>query len=220
MSGKFGLLRLCFQKIRPRFQKTMSTLRFGKTSALIYALNGLKVYRFIRALSTVIVVVLMLSISACADDNTLQIAVIGPLSGKNRAGGQAMLDGVNLCVAEINERGGVDGRKLEVLAYDDQNDKDIAREKARKVAQDSNALVVIGHYYSSISLEAGKIYNQYGIPAVTASATAPEVTEGNEWYFRVVPDTNFQGRFSAIYTHRILKQDTATPRGRGIDLAP
>ena len=123
MSGKFGLLRLCFQK-------TMSTLRFGKTTALIYALNGLKVCRISRALSAVIVVVLMLSISACADDNTLQIAVIGPLSGKDRAGGQAMLDGVNLCVAEINERGGVDGRKLEVLAYDDQNSKDIARKRA------------------------------------------------------------------------------------------
>ena len=185
----------------------MGTLRFGKATALIYALSGLKICRVIRALSSVIVVVLMLLISACADDNTLQIAVIGPMSGKDHAAGQAMLDGVNLCVAEINERGGVDGRKLEVLAYDDQNDKDIAREKARKVARDSNALVVIGHYYSSISLEAGKIYKQHGIPAVTASATAPEVTEGNKWYFRVVPDTNFQGRFSAIYTHRILKQD-------------
>ncbi len=200
MSGKFGLLRLCVQK-------TMSTLRFGKATALIYALNALKASRIIRTLSAVIVVVLMLSINACADNNTLQIAVIGPLSGKDRAGGQAMLDGVNLCVAEINKRGGVDGRKLVVLAYDDQNSRDTARERAREVAQDSNALVVIGHYYSSISLEAGKIYNQYGIPAVTASATAPEVTEGNEWYFRVVPDTNFQGRFSAIYTHRILKQD-------------
>ena len=151
MSGKFGLLRLCFQK-------TMNTLRFGKTTALINALNELKVCRISRALSAVIVVALMLSISACADDNTLQIAVIGPLSGKDRAGGQAMLDGVNLCVAEINERGGVDGRKLEVLAYDDKNSKDIARKKAIGIARDSNALAVIGHYYSSTSVEGGKIY--------------------------------------------------------------
>ena len=201
MSGKFGPLRQCFQN-------TMNTLRFGKTTALINALNELKVCRISRVLSAVTVVVLMLSISACADGIKLQIAVIGPLSGKDRAGGQAMLDGVNLCVAEINERGGVDGRKLEVLAFDDKNSKDIARKKAIEIARDSNALAVIGHYYSSTSVEGGKIYKQYGIPAVTASATAPEVTEGNEWYFRVVPDTNFQGRFSAIYTHRILKQDT------------
>ncbi|MFC1876418.1 ABC transporter substrate-binding protein [Thermodesulfobacteriota bacterium] len=149
----------------------------------------------------------MLSVCACADGNTTQIAVIGPLSGKDSAGGQAMLDGVNLCVAEINERGGVDGRKLEVLAFDDQNSKDIAKKRAIEIARDSNAVAVIGHYYSSTSVEGGKIYKQYGIPAATPSATAPEVTEGSDWYFRVVPDTNLQGKFAAIYTNEILKQD-------------
>ena len=188
-------------------QKTMRKLRFGRTAALIYALDGSTVSSSRKVLSAIVATALILSIGACADGNPLQIAVIGPLSGKDRDAGQAMLDGVNLFIAEINERGGIDGRKLKVLAYDDQNNKDMARERAREAARDSNALVVIGHYYSSISLEGGKIYKQYGIPAVTASATAPEVTEDNEWYFRVVPDTNFQGKFSAIYTDRILKQD-------------
>ena len=76
-----------------------------------------------------------------------------------------------------------------------------------EIAKDSNTLIVIGHYYSSISLEGGKIYKEYGIPAVTASATAPEVTEGNDWYFRVVPDTHLQGKFSAIYIKNILGQE-------------
>jgi branched-chain amino acid transport system substrate-binding protein len=147
----------------------------------------------------------MLSVGACAYASTIQIAVIGPLSGKDRAGGQAMLDGVNLRVAEINGNGGVDGRKLKVLAFDDQNSKDTARKKAVEIAMGGSVLAVIGHYYSSTSVEGGKIYKQFGIPAVTPSATAPEVTEGNDWYFRVVPDTNLQGKFAAIYTNEILK---------------
>ena len=98
--------------------------------------------------------------------------------------------GVNLYIAEINRCGGVDGRKVNVLAYDDQNNKDIARERAREVARDSNALVVIGYYYRSISLEGGKIYKRYGIPAVTASATAPKVTEYNEWYNSAAAQSN------------------------------
>ncbi len=200
MSGKFGLLRLCFHKM-------MSTFRFGKATAFINALNRLNAFRIRRALPAVIAVTLMYSIGACADGNTLQIAVIGPLSGKDRAGGQAMLDGVNLCVAKINERGGIGGRKLEVLAYDDQNSKEVARKKAIEIVKDSNALAVIGHYYSSTSVEGGKIYKQYGIPAVTPSATASEVTEGSDWYFRVVPDTNLQGKFAAIYTNEVLKQE-------------
>jgi branched-chain amino acid transport system substrate-binding protein len=177
---------------------------------MIYATFGLKGCVLRVTLAALVAGALMLSFSAYlwAGGNTLQLAFIGPLSGEDSDAGQAMLDGVNQYVAEINERGGVDDRKLEVLAYDDQNSKDIARKKAVEIARDSNALAVIGHYYSSISLEGGEIYKEYGIPAVTASATAPGVTEGNDWYFRVVPDTNLQGKYSALYTHSILKQDT------------
>jgi branched-chain amino acid transport system substrate-binding protein len=142
-----------------------------------------------------------------ADSDTLQIAVIGPMSGKDHEGGQAMLDGVNLYVNEVNQSGGINGRTLEVIAYDDQNNKAMARNKAMEIAKKSKALVVIGHYFSSTSLEGGKIYKEYGIPAVTASATAPQVTEGNGWYFRVVPDTNLQGKFSALYIKNILEQE-------------
>jgi branched-chain amino acid transport system substrate-binding protein len=144
-----------------------------------------------------------------AYSDTLQIAVIGPMSGKDNEAGQAMLGGVNLYVDEVNKKGGINGRKLEVTAYDDQNNKVMARNKAMEIVKDSNTLIVIGHYYSSISLEGGKIYKEYGIPAVTASATAPEVTEGNDWYFRVVPDTNLQGKFSALYLKNILEQEAA-----------
>ena len=142
-----------------------------------------------------------------AGSNTLQIAVIGPMSGKDHEGGQAMLDGVNLYADEVNKSGGINGRTLEVIAYDDQNNKVMARNRVMEIAKDSNTLVVIGHYYSSISLEGGKIYKEYGIPAVTASATAPEVTEGNDWYFRVVPDTHLQGKFCALYLKNIIEQE-------------
>lgn len=148
------------------------------------------------------------SVPVCsADSETLQIAVIGPMSGKDHEGGQAMLDGVNLYVDEVNKSGGINGRKLEVIAYDDQNNKVMARNRATEIAKDSNTLVVIGHFYSSTSLEGGKIYKEYGLPAVTASATAPEVTEGNDWYFRVVPDTNLQGKFCALYLKNILEEE-------------
>ena len=203
MNSQLGLLRLCLQK-------ATSTLLAGKTAASMFGSNGSTVTTNGRALTAVILATFAFSISACADGNPLRIAVIGPLSGKDRPGGQAMLDGVKLRIAEINAGGGIDGRKLEVLAYDDRNSKITAREKAIEIARGSNALAVIGHYYSSTSVEGGKIYLQYGVPAVTASATAAEVTEGNDWFFRVVPDTNLQGKFAAIYTSEILRHDRVT----------
>ena len=160
-------------------------------------------------LGSVIKMLMFAVVTVCiADSGALQIAVVGPMSGKNREGGQAMLDGVNLYVSEVNRSGGIKGRTLKVIAYDDQNNKAMARNRAMEIAKDSNALVVIGHYYSSISLKGGEIYKEYGIPAVTASATAPQVIEGNDWYFRVVPDTRLQGKISALYMKNILEQDT------------
>jgi len=141
-----------------------------------------------------------------AASDKLQIAVIGPMTGKDSQSGQAMLDGVRLLVNEVNQRGGINGRRLDVIAYDDQNDKVIARNRALEIAKGGKTLIVIGHYFSSTSLEGGRIYKEYGIPAVTASATAPEVTGENSWYFRVVPDTNLQGKLTALYVKSILEQ--------------
>ncbi|MDJ0780914.1 MAG: ABC transporter substrate-binding protein [Desulfosarcinaceae bacterium] len=189
------------------FQQAVGTLCPNNISAVLFALKGSRVCRNGKSLFAIAAVGLILSFSACAGNDTIQIAVIGPLSGKDHTAGRAMLDGVKLCVAQINESGGIRGRKVEVLAYDDQNNKKIAREQAVAIARESNALAVIGHYYSSTSVEGGRIYQQNGIPAVTSSATASEVTEGNNWYFRIVPDTNRQGKFAAIYTKAILHQD-------------
>ena len=179
---------------------------FFSTIITALRLNGRLVWAIMSASATGVLLFCFAPI-CIADSDTLQIAVIGPMSGKDQQGGQAMLDGVNLYVEEVNKSGGINGRTLKVLAYDDQNDKVTARNRALEIAKDSKALVVIGHFYSSISLEGGKIYKQYGLPAITASATAPEVTEGNDWYFRVVPDTNLQGKFSAIYIKNILEQE-------------
>jgi hypothetical protein len=65
-------------------------------TALPIAWKGSKVCSIGRPLAAVAAVVLMLSLSVCADTNTLPIAVIGSLSGKDRAGGRSTLDGVNL----------------------------------------------------------------------------------------------------------------------------
>lgn len=172
------------------------------------SLKGLTVWTIMLGSATGVPMFLFVPV-CIADSDTLQIAVIGPMSGKDHEGGQAMLDGVNLYVEEVNKSGGINGRALEVIAYDDQNNKVTARNRALEIAKESKTLVVIGHYYSSISLEGGKIYKEYGITAITASATAPEVTEGNGWYFRVVPDTNLQGKFSALYIKNILEHEAA-----------
>ncbi|MFO7801954.1 MAG: ABC transporter substrate-binding protein [Desulfovermiculus sp.] len=137
-------------------------------------------------------------------EEAISIAVIGPMSGKDAKSGQAMLTGVKSHVEHINAQGGIQGRNVQVEAYDNRHDKALAREQARKIATDSNCVAVIGHYYSSLSLQGGRIYKEHGIPAVTSSATAPELTASNDWYFRVISNNELQGELSALYMSRVL----------------
>lgn len=144
---------------------------------------------------------------AHAEKNPVQIAVIGPMTGQDASSGQAMLDGVRLAASQVNAQGGIKGRQIEVLSFDNMYDKQAARDQAMTIAQNTDAVAVIGHYYSSLSLIGGKVYKKFCIPAVTGSATAPEVTEDNNWYFRVISNNNLQGKLSALYLQGVLGKE-------------
>jgi len=148
--------------------------------------------------------------SAVQAKRTVSIAVIGPMSGSDAKSGQAMLRGVKRQVEQINAQGGIQGRNVQVEAYDNQHDKALARKQARKIATESSCAAVIGHYYSSLSLQGGRIYREHGIPAVTSSATAPELTKNNDWYFRVISNNELQGELSALYMARVLNHSSVS----------
>jgi branched-chain amino acid transport system substrate-binding protein len=134
------------------------------------------------------------------DDDALYLAVAGPLKTNN---GEAILQGIELYLDQINRRGGITGKKVKLLLFDDENNKVKAKEHAKKIV-DSKAVAVIGHYSSSTSLAAGPIYQQQGLAAITGSATANEVTENNDWYFRVIFNNGDQSAVLANYARKIL----------------
>jgi len=129
------------------------------------------------------------------------IAVVGPMGQPN---GKAMRQGVELYREQINKQGGIDGRNVEFIFRDDQNDPKLAESIAHALAADNNVLAVLGHYYDSTSYAAGKIYKKNGIPAITASASAEYVIQDNEWYFRTVPGNALEAKFAASYMYDIL----------------
>lgn len=145
----------------------------------------------------------------CADNN-LHIAVVGPLTGQGKANGQSLLKGITLYVDAINAADGINGKKLVLDIYDDQNDSQKCTEKALEVIKDNRALAVLGHNYSSCSTLAGVIYKQHKIPAISATSTDDNVTKDNDWYFRVIFNSNRLGQFLPNYIKNVLKQDTVS----------
>ena len=143
-------------------------------------------------------------------DRAVYLAVVGPMTGEAQLEGQEMLRGINLYLDQVNQEGGIEGKKVKLQVFDDQRGPDLARKKALEITKQNKALVVLGHASSSTSVEGSKVYKKRGIPAITGSATDRAVTEGNDWYFRVIIDNFSEGIFLANYVKRILHQETVS----------
>jgi potassium-dependent mechanosensitive channel len=139
--------------------------------------------------------------------SNIHIAVVGPMSGESEANGKAYINGINLFLKEINSTDALKGRKIILDVYDDQNNVDLAKEKANEIIKKGKAIAVIGHNSSACSKAGGPIYKENGLPAITPASTNVDVTKNNEWYYRVIFNDNSQGRFLANYIKKILKRD-------------
>lgn len=116
-----------------------------------------------------------------------------------------MLRGTQMYIDEINRGGGVHGHRLKLNVFTSRGsgDRTFALEQAQKIAE-SRAIAVLGGYYSSLTIPAGKIYKQAQIPAVTAIAAADQVTQGNDFFFRVIPNVSWRTAFIASYMYQVL----------------
>lgn len=142
-----------------------------------------------------------------ARQDVISLALVGPMSQRE---GRAIVRAAELYLDTGEARRKLQGKRVKLLTYDDQNDDLLAREHAQEIVRENQVLFVLGHAYSSTSLAAGKIYKKAGIPAITGTATAGNVTRDNEWYFRTVPTNTIQAEFAANYIKNVLHETTVS----------
>jgi branched-chain amino acid transport system substrate-binding protein len=138
------------------------------------------------------------------------VAVAGPMTGDSAHLGKAMADATTLKAEELNRAGGINGRPIEVVTYDDQNSPELAAKVALEIATQSQTILVIGHRTSGASIAAAPVYMEHGIAAITGTATADALTVNNPWYFRATYNNRMQAEFSANYISSVLGYRTAT----------
>ena len=134
----------------------------------------------------------------------LTIAVAAPLTGSSSHVGPEMVNSIQMLVDRVNETGGIAGRLVRLAVYDDASDPETGEQIAERIAA-SDALLVLGHLLSGVSLQAGPVYRVAGIPAITGSAAADAITAGNPFYFRMIPALGTQGTLIAAYVRDALK---------------
>jgi len=162
--------------------------------------------KIVSALTLAAVLVAGASIVSCSksgtDADVIKIGVFEPLTGANGAGGADEYDGIKLANKLAPT---VLGKKVVLVAVDNKSDKVEAANAATVLAQKEKVNAVIGSWGSSLSMSGGPIFAEAKIPAVAVSATNPNVTKGNEYYFRVCFLDPFQGTVGAAYAFNELK---------------
>lgn len=132
--------------------------------------------------------------------DTIRIGVASPFTGDLAAYGDNIKAGVSLKLKEINDTGGINGRKIELVWGDDLCAPKDAGTVASKFAADKSIVAVIGHLCSSATLAAMPIYVRAGLPAISPTSTNPTIGDvGKGWFFRNCYTDEFQGRYLASY---------------------
>lgn len=144
---------------------------------------------------------MVIGLAACggsgASGDTIKIGLATPLTGASAQDGQAIQNGVNLAVKQINDAGGIDGKKVEVVAEDDKGDSSEAATVANKLVQDDGIVAIVGHFNSSCTLAAAPIYNQTGIVSISPGSSSEAVSEAGDYTFRTITTDAVQGKYLA-----------------------
>lgn len=152
-----------------------------------------------------LIFVLSFAVSCQKKSDVIRIGVAGPMTGDQSKMGTDFKNGVNLAVEEWNARGGVLGKKIEVVIGDDQHDPKQAVSVANMMVN-RGVVSVIGHFNSSCSIPASDTYNRGGIPMVSPGSTNPQLTEkGYDNVFRVCGRDDQQGRAGGAFVRDRLK---------------
>jgi branched-chain amino acid transport system substrate-binding protein len=162
-----------------------------------------------------------LSLGAAPASADIQIGVAGPITGNYASFGQQLRLGAEQAVADINAKGGVLGQKLALSVGDDACDPKQAVSVANGLAA-KKVVFVAGHYCSSSSIPASKVYTDEGILQITPASTNPKFTDEGSWNtFRTCGRDDQQGKVAGEYLAKefkgrkiaILNDNTAYGKG-------
>lgn len=150
---------------------------------------------------------LLLSLTLACGGSSSPI-VIGSAGPWEQPYALAVKQGIEMALAEINERGGVDGRQVEWLPRDDQASGAKAAEIATEFLENRDVVAVVGHVNSGAMVAAARVYDG-GLPAVAVTTSSPDLTGISPWVFRVMPSDSVNGIDLARFAQRMSYKSAA-----------
>jgi len=145
--------------------------------------------------------------AAAEEDGEIRFGEVSSLTGQEATFGQSTRKGIALAVKELNEAGGLLGKKIRVITYDDQGKPTEAAAAATRLIVQDKVHVLLGEVASARSLAMAPIAQANKVPMISHASTNPRVTEGKDYVFRICFIDPFQGTVMARFAREHLELD-------------
>ncbi|MEH7342560.1 ABC transporter substrate-binding protein [Bacillus sp. JJ1532] len=130
----------------------------------------------------------------------VNIGAIFPLTGHSAYQGKSFRQAIDLAVEEINEKGGVAGKKVNIMFEDDKGIPTEGVNAAQKLITQDKVSAILGNFNSSVTMAVRSVTEREKVVQLTPGSTADEITEPNhEYMFRNLNPNSAQGPAMAKY---------------------
>ena len=129
--------------------------------------------------------------------DSVKIGFNVPLTGFAAADGKSALNGAKLAVKQANQAGGINGKMIELVVYDDQASPNQSVPISNKLIEKDKVVAAISGSYSGATRAAAGVFQSAEIPYISAYAVHPEITKAGNYVFRTSFMGEVQGRAGA-----------------------
>jgi len=136
--------------------------------------------------------------------DTIKVGFHAPLTGFAASDGKSSSEGAKLAVEQVNSAGGIDGKMLELVIYDDQAKAAQAIPIANKLIGQDEVVIAVSGSYSGPTRSAAGVFQESSIPYIAAYAIHPDVTRAGNYVFRTSFLGEVQGRSGAKLVGEML----------------
>ncbi|MGW8310930.1 MAG: amino acid ABC transporter substrate-binding protein, partial [Thiogranum sp.] len=135
-------------------------------------LNALRV----RPLVFVLLALVVLDCQAViTDERPIRVGVTMALTGRYAVSGRTELEGIQMWVHDINQRGALLGRRVELVYYDDKSDPATSARLYERLITEDKVDLLLGPYGSDITLAASEVAEGHGFPMVATGAASGDI---------------------------------------------
>ncbi len=135
--------------------------------------------------------------SSMAAADTIKIGFHAPLTGFAASDGKSASEGAGLAIEQVNSAGGINGRMLELVVYDDQAKPAQAIPIANKLIGQDKVVMGVSGSYSGPTRSAAGVFQEAAVPYIAAYASHPDITRAGNYVFRTSFLGEVQGRGGA-----------------------